>query len=188
MKNFILLIILVFSLSATAQRRQGSRGISNRLLTNTNSSKPPEFKPNEVAGLIIYDLKKVSIKEGSAEGKKATKAIRTYNKSIRDLERINTFSLNELKVVYNTAIKEIIDNRDYSKMTAAQKYIKTVLDPIKSESFKKDSILNVQLKEILSKKQLKKWVKFSNKVKQRSVPKNFRKNRNPPANTRRRGY
>lgn len=192
MRSFILLIIFLFSLSLSAQRRAGTRGLSSRELTNTNSSKPPEFKPNEVAGLVVYDLKKaykkVSVKEKSNEGKKMAKAIQTYNRSIRDIKRINKFSLDQLKILYDVAIKEIVDNRDYSKMTDAQKHIKTVLDPIKRESFKKDSILNIQLKEVLSKKQFKKWVKFSNKIKLKSIPKNFRKNRNAPDNTGRRGY
>lgn len=192
MKKLVLLTLILFSVSITAQRRSGSRGVSSRELTNTNSLNPPEFKPNEVAGLIFYDLKKaykkVSVKDLSDEGKKMAKAINTYNKSIRDIQRINKFSLNELKTVYSVAIKDIIDNRNYTKMTAAQKHIKTVLDPIKKESFKKDSILNVQLKEFLSKKQFKKWVKFSNKIKQRSIPKNFRKSKNAPVSNRRRGY
>jgi len=192
MRYFLLLITLLFSFSLAAQRRSGSRGQSSRALTNTNSSKPPEFKPNEVAGLIFYDLKKVykkvSVKDLSDEGKKMAKAINTYNKSIKDIKRINRFSLNELKTVYSVAIKDVVDNRDYTKMTAAQKHIKTVLDPIKRESFKKDSLLNIQLKEFLSKKQFKKWIKFSNKIKQRSIPKNFRKNKSTPVSTRRRGY
>jgi hypothetical protein len=189
MKKVIFLVVIFCSISLSAQLRNRNNGYPN---TNSRDVNAPKFKPAELAGLLEYDVKKAckksGVKQQSDLGKKVTAAIEKYNKSIRDIKRINTFSLNDLKASYDAAVKMVEKTKDISNMSGVRKKMRVVIDPIRKETSKKDSILNVDLKALLSKKQLKKWVKYANGVKKKMKPKFTRQPRKTINPNRRRGY
>lgn len=174
MKNITFLILLLFTLSLSAQfrNRDNLGGYPN---TNRGAASIPKFNAAEAAGLIEYEVKKtckkIGVKPKSDVGKKVVEALTKYNKSVKDVTRINTISLKDLEKNYKQAYKTAQESRDFSSIRILRGQIKTVLTPIRKVAAKNDSILNVSLKEVLNKKQLKKWEKYSEKMKERTGPK-----------------
>lgn len=188
MKKLIFLCAILFTITASSQLRRNDGYPDTR-----NNGGIPELKPEKLAGLLVYDIKKackkISVKRKSDLGKKIADAIAKYNRSIQDIKRINTFSLRQLKTNYKAAYKIAQETRDPSSMNVFRKDMKIVIDPIRKAAANKDSILNVDLKALLNKKQFKKWIKYSNNVKRKANP--FKVSRQPIRSTnpnRRRGF
>ncbi|MDT7831374.1 hypothetical protein RQM59_03225 [Flavobacteriaceae bacterium S356] len=173
MKKLVLLTLILLSVSITAQQRRNR----NNPFPNTNnrSASIPEFKAAEAAGLIHYDIKKtckkIGVKQKSDAGKKVVNRLTKHNKSVKDAVRINSFSLKDLEKNYKAAYKTAQETKDFSSIMALRKQIKVVLDPIRKVASKNDSILNVDLKGLLNKKQFKKWEKYNKNIKKRTGPK-----------------
>ncbi len=173
MKKLVLLTLILFSVSITAQFRNRNNPYPNT--NNNRSASIPEFKAAEAAGLINYDIKKVckkvGVKQKSDLGKKVVDRLTKHNKSVKDLKRINSFSLKDLEKNYKSAYKTAQETKDFSSIMTLRKQIKVVLEPIRKVSAKNDSILNVDLKGLLNKKQFKKWEKYTKNLKKRAGPK-----------------
>ncbi|MFY0602396.1 MAG: hypothetical protein JXQ93_00495 [Flavobacteriaceae bacterium] len=188
MKQLIFLFIIFSTLTVSSQLRR-----NNPYPNTNNNNSVPELKPENVAGLLEYETKKtckkISVKQKSELGKKVVSAIEKYNKSIRDITRINKFSLDDLKNTYKSAIKKARENGDMSQMNKFRQKMALVITPIRKESTKKDSILTLNLKSLLNKKQFKKWIRYSNNIKKRANPIRTRQQpvRSRPQN-RRRGF
>jgi hypothetical protein len=186
---FLIAILFTVTLSSQIRRNNNNNGYPD---TRSRGVNVPEFKPAELAGLVKYDIKKtckkISVKQKSDLGKKVASALAKYNKSVKDIKRINKFSLDELKTAYKAAYKKVQETRDVSVMNPVRKNIRVVLDPIRKQASKKDSILTADLKALLNKKQLKKWIKYSNNIKKKARPKVNRQPVRTMNPNRRRGY
>lgn len=175
MKNITFLVLLLFTLSLSAQFRNRNNLGGYPNTSNTGASSIPKFNAAEAAGLIEYDIKKtckkIGVKQKSDAGKKVVSALTTYNKSVKDVSRINSIALNDLEKNYKSAYKTAQETKDFASIRTLRGQIKAVLTPIRKVAAENDSILNVNLKEVLNKKQLKKWKKYSEKIKEKTGPK-----------------
>lgn len=173
MKKLVLLALILFSVSAISQRRNRNNPFPNT--NNNRSAAIPEFKAAEAAGLIEYDIKKtckkIGVKQKSDVGKKVISTLTNHNKSVKDLKRINSFSLKDLEKNYKSAYKTAQETKDFSSIMTLRKQIKVVLEPIRKIASKNDSILSVGLGGLLDKKQFKKWEKYNKNIKKRTGPK-----------------
>ncbi|QMU63279.1 MAG: hypothetical protein GKR88_02630 [Flavobacteriaceae bacterium] len=191
MKILIFLITFLCTVSVTAQfgRQNRNNAYPN---TNTGGIKRPKFEPEKLAGLLSYDIKKackkIGVKEKSDLGKKVVTVLKNYNTSIKDITRINQYALDDLKTTYDASIKIVEETRDISVMKNFRDKIKVVMGPIRKEALKKDSILHVDLKALLDKKQFKKWIKYTEKIKKKAKPRSVRQPVRTTGPDRRRRY
>lgn len=170
MKKYILLIFILTSFYTYSQfgsmRNQGMR----QQMPQTQQKPPePNFKVEKYLGLIIYEdiekaAKKSSIKLSSNEGKQFSKLLKKYNKKIKDIRRINSFTMRSTKEMVENFQKKARETGDVSNQVSVQKTMMENLKPI-SETLKvEDLALAKSLKEILSEKQYKKWLKYNRKI------------------------
>lgn len=168
MKKSILLIFVLTSFLAHSQYG-GMRNQRQRQLPQIQQDAPdPVFKVEKYLGIIIYDIekaaKKSSIKLKSKEGKAFSKALTMHNKEIKDIRRINSFTLRSTKEMVESFQKMAIKTRDFSNQPVIQKKMAENLKPI-SETLKvKNKKLDASLKKVLSEKQYKKWIKYNKKL------------------------
>lgn len=169
MKKFIILFFVFTSLLTHSQFNNGGRSQRQRQMTQTPQQAPePNFEIDKYIGIVIYDIKKASkkssIKLSSDNGKKFSKLLTAYNKEIKDIRRINSFTLRSTKDMVENFQKNAIKTGDGSNQEKVQKKMTEDLKPI-SETIKvEDKKLDKSIKEILSKKQYKKWIKYNRKI------------------------
>ena len=115
MKKIIILFIVLISYSSYSQfgnRNQGNRQNQRQQQIPQTPREPPEFKYEieKYLGIVIYDIEKVAkkskIKLSSAEGKKFSSTLISYNKEIKAIRRINSFTLR--------STREMIENFETS--------------------------------------------------------------------------
>lgn len=150
----------------------------------------PKYIAKNAANLFYYNLtevqKKVKIKDAIVEAK-ASKVFREYNDKVKDLSFLNFSKLQELELTINTLGNELYTNRELAEKVT--KRIEIIILPIRDSIAKNEKILNGTLKEFLSKRQFKKWLKYQKKEKRKLIPKPPKSaNNNPPSsmNNRRR--
>jgi len=173
MKKILLFFILVNAFTAEAQYRNGrgngQRQQRQRQMTQAPQKAPePNFKVEEYIGLVFYDikktLKKTSIKNSTKEGKEFSKLLTSYNKSIRDMARINSFLLKNTKTMVENYQKKTMKSGDFSEQPKVFKKMNENLKPISSFLKDEDLRLNTKLKDLLSIKQYKNWIKYNKKL------------------------
>ena len=175
MIKHILFIFLFFStFFAEAQynsqfnRRQGMR--SGQPMA-TQKPRAPKINVEKAVGLIFYNIEKVSkkigIKETSDTYLKVFSILNSYNKELKQIKRINTFLFSEGKSKMEAAQKETIKSRDYSALQKANKEVTESFKPIIKVIEDKEKKLDLDLKEFLSEKQQKKWVKYKENLKRK---------------------
>ncbi len=167
MKKNILLIFVLTSFLAHSQY-SGMRNQRQRQMPQMQEKAPdPEFKIDKYLGIIIYDIKKAAkksnVKLNSKEGKAFSEALNLYNKEIKDIRRINSFTLRSTKEMVENFQKMALKTRDLSNQPVIQKKMSENLKPIAETLKVEDKKLAKSLKEILSEKQYKKWIKFNRK-------------------------
>jgi len=170
MKKYLLILTLLTSFLAHSQLNRGGMRNSRQNQMNQTPRKAPEpnFQVEKYLGIVIYDIekaaKKSSIKLSSEEGKKFKTLLTKYNKEIKDIRRINSFTLRSTKEMMENFQKNAQKNGDFSDRTKVQKKMVENLTPISETLRTKDRALDLSIKEILSEKQYKKWIKYNRKM------------------------
>jgi hypothetical protein len=169
MKKIILLLILAFTFTAQAQYGSRNSQRQSQMGPQTQQQPPePDFNIKRYIGIVNYDVektaKKTSIKLSSKEGKEFSKVLTKYNKDIKDITRINSFLLRSTKDMIDNFQKSSRKSGDFSNQKKVQKKmgenIKPILETLKVE----DKKLNSTMKDLLSEKQYKKFIKYSKKI------------------------
>lgn len=172
MKKYIFLFFLFLGFVAQAQygnmnRRQRQRHIPQNQ-QNQQKAPEPNFNVKEYLGLVIYDIKKTakksSIKLSSKVGKEFSSILTDYNKNIKDISRINSFVLSNAKQMIESFQKKALKTRDFSNQS---KVVKQMIESLKgiSETLKvEDKKLDKTIRNLLSNKQYKKWIKYNKKL------------------------
>ena len=167
MKKIIFLLTIMTFCSVNAQFMNG--GLQNqrqRQMMQTPERAPePNFDVDQYLGIVVYDIektaKKSSVKLDSEEGKSFSKILTDYNSKIKQIRRINSFTLNSSKEMVENFQRAVIKNRDYSNQVEVQKKLAEDLKPISETMKTEDQKLDVEIKKILSEKQYQKWLKFN---------------------------
>ena len=170
MKKYILLLFVFTSMLAHSQfGNQSMQNRRQRQVTQTPQSAPePNFEVEKYLGIVIYDIekaaKKSSIKLSSEEGKEFSKLLTVYNKDVKDIRRINSFTLRKTKEMVENFQKNARKTGDLSDQSKVQKTMTTDLKPIADTLKAEDRKLDGTLKKLLSEKQYKKWIKYNRKL------------------------
>lgn len=166
MKNLFILFIVLFTTISHAQMRNGMR----QRQMNQTSQQPaePDFKVEKYIGIVIYDIKKSAKKSGvkmsSATGKTFSKTLTEYNKRISDIKRINSFVLRSTKDMVDNFQKTSMKTGDFSNQPKVVKKMNENLKPLIETLKKEDLLFDKKIKNLLSEKQYKKWIKYNKKL------------------------
>lgn len=176
MKKLLFCLILGFGFAAQAQYGYGNGQMQRQRQPIQAPQEPPEpnFKVKEFIGIIVYDIekatKKTGVKKASKKGKEFSKILIEYNKETKDITRINSFLLRSTKEMVESFQKSAMKNRDYSDQARVQKEMISRLKPIGEAIKEEDKKLNTAIKNLLTEKQYKKWIKY-NRKKNKTLPK-----------------
>lgn len=170
MKKLILLLALITFGNLKAQMMNG--GMQNqrqRQMMQTPEKAPePKFDVELYLGIVVYDLEKtankISVKLTSDEGITFSDILTNYNNKIKQIKRINSFTLNSSKELVENFQKNAIKNRDFSNQVEVQKKLAADLKPISETLKNEDQKLDADIKKMLSEKQYEKWIKFNKKL------------------------
>lgn len=170
MKKLILLLTLITFGNLKAQMMNG--GMQNqrqRQMMQTPEKAPePKFDVELYLGIVVYDLEKtankISVKLTSDEGITFSDILTNYNNKIKQIKRINSFTLNSSKELVENFQKNAIKNRDFSNQVEVQKKLAADLKPISETLKNEDQKLDADIKKMLSEKQYEKWIKFNKKL------------------------
>lgn len=168
MKKYILLLFVFTSIVAHSQFNNGMRNQRQRQMNQTPRQAPePKYEIEKYLGILIYDIekfaKKSKIKLSSEEGKKFSEVLTKFNKKIKDFRRINSFTLNSTREMVENFQKNAQKTGDFSERANIQKKMTENLKPISETLRIYDRELDTTMKEILSDKQYKKWIKYNRK-------------------------
>ncbi|MFT6869456.1 MAG: hypothetical protein ACJAYY_002967 [Paraglaciecola sp.] len=173
MKKIIILFIVLISYSSYSQfgnRNQGNRQNQRQQQIPQTPREPPEFKYEieKYLGIVIYDIekaaKKSKIKRSSAEGKKFSTTLISYNKEIKAIRRINSFTLRSTKEMIENFEKNRQKTGDASGQKKIQETMMASLKPITKILKTKDLLLDKKIRALLSSKQYKKWINYNKKL------------------------
>lgn len=124
---------------------------------------PPEFNAIEKARIITYDteevIKKLKITDDSIS-KEVSMLLATYNSKMDNLLLLHSRTLKDLEKEFDSNVKIAMQNRDRSQMSEVKNKIKQIIPPIRYEVSEHENSLNEALKNILTEKQYKKWLKY----------------------------
>lgn len=167
MKKLFILFIVLFTTISQAQMRNSMQ--RQRQMNQTTQKPPdPDFKIEKYVGIVIYDVKKAAKKSGvklsSDTGKKFSKALLEYNKRIKDIKRINSFVLRSTKDLIDNFQKKAMKTRDFSNQQKVAKQMNENLKPLSETLKEEDLAFDKNLKNLLSTKQYKKWIKYNKKL------------------------
>lgn len=169
-RNIIILAFVLFSISAEAQYNRRQRALETAP-SQTKAQKFPEFKPEKVIGISIYDLervaKKIKLKKSSDNYSKVMTLFNDFHKEINQIKRINSFTFLQAKEKITIAQNGTLESRDFSELQAAYKEVSKSFEPIVKIVEEKEKNLDTELKKLLSEKQFKKWSSFKKKIKRR---------------------
>lgn len=170
MKKYIILIFTFISFTSYSQFQNGGmQGQRQRQMPQTQRAAPePNYEVEKYLGIVVYDIEKAAKKSGvklsSEEGKKFSEALTVYNKKIKDLRRINSFTLKSTKEMVENFQKKAIETGDNTGQIEIQKTMMEDLKPI-SEALKNEDLkFDASIKTILSEKQYEKWIKYNRKL------------------------
>jgi hypothetical protein len=174
MKNYLAFLFLFLSIVSYSQfgnrNQQNQRPDLSRNQPEMGQRSAPEinYEVEKYLGIVIYDIekaaKKSKIKISSDLGKEFSQTLTVYNRKIKDIRRINSFTLRSTKEMAESFYKNAQKTGDRSGQKVMQTKMMTSLKPI-SETLKvEDLILDKKMKEILSEKQYKKWIKYNKKL------------------------
>jgi len=170
MKKIVFLLSIMTFCSVKAQYMNG--GLQNqrqRQMMQTPEKAPePNFEVEQYLGIVVYDIektsKKINLNLTSDEGKSFSDILTTYNNKIKQIKRINSFTLNSSKKLVEDFQKNAIKTRDFYNQVEVQKKLATDLKPISETLKTEDQKLDVDIKKVLSEKQYEKWIKFNKKL------------------------
>ena len=169
MKKYIFIFFVLTSLLAHSQFGGMRNQRMRQQMPQTPQQAPePNFQVEKYLGIVIYDdiekaAKKSSIKLSSDEGKQFSNLLTNYNKKIKDIRRINSFTLRSTKEMVESFQKNARSTGDLSNQEKIQKKMVENLKPIAETLKTEDLKLVKSLKELLSEKQYGKWIKYNRK-------------------------
>lgn len=167
MKKLFILFIVLFTTVSQAQMRNSMRR-QRQMNQRPQEAPEPDFKIEKYLGIVIYDIekaaKKSKVKLSSDTGKTFSKTITEYNKKISDIKRINSFVLRSTKDVVDNFQKTSMKTGDFSNQEKVGKKMTENLKPISETLKKEDLAFDKKMKNLLSKKQYKKWIKYNRKL------------------------
>lgn len=153
MKKTLLIIGLLFSSILIAQRPKGQN-----------------FDASKVVGIFYYEedraIKKIKIKQKNLKYR-VKKAIISYNSKIKEISFLKDGELKAVSNLVNST--KSLGNR--GELGDFRIRVNKVLSPIRDSIKSLEKKLNTNLKEQLSKKQFKNWLKFQKKKKRELEPK-----------------
>ena len=191
MNKIILIAFLILNFSLYAQRSGGRNGGGRTPQTqNVQSEKEvKEFKASDVAGVFYYDveevIKKIKVKDEANQYKVKT-ALKDYNFKIKEIAFLNSQKFKELDIVMKSMQgsqkirpENTIDNdTENNKEDSLREKMGAIIQPVREEIKQNEVQLNETLTAILSEKQLKKWVKYQQNIKEELAPKKQDRNQN----------
>lgn len=167
MKKIIFFLILGSAFAAQAQYGYGNgqRQRQRQTVQAPQEAPKPNFDVKKYLGVIVYEPEKAARKSGvklkTKVGDQFCKMVTDYNKSIKDITRINSFLLRSTKDVVEGFQRNAIKSGDFSEQPNVLKKMNENLKPI-SETLKvEDKKLDTSMKKLLSKKQYEKWIKYN---------------------------
>jgi hypothetical protein len=173
MKKIIVLFIALISYSTYSQfgnRNQGnSQNMRQRQMTQTPTQAPKfKYEVEKYLGIVVYDIekaaKKSKIKLTSDTGREFSTTITAYNKEIKDLRRINSFTLRSTREMVENFQRNAQKTGDASGQKKIQETMTENLKPISEILKTKDLELDKKMKTLLSEKQYEKWIKYNRKL------------------------
>ncbi|WP_397444876.1 hypothetical protein [Polaribacter sp. R77954] len=168
MKKYIFLLFVLTNFLAHSQFG-GMRNQRQRQMPQTPREAPkPNYQVEKYLGIVVYDIekamKKSGVKTSSDVGKQFSSTLKKYNSKIRDIRRINSFTLKSTKEMVENFQVTVQKTGDYSDKTKIDKIMVDNLKPI-SETLKTEDIaLDKKIRSLLSDKQYKKWIKYNKKL------------------------
>lgn len=166
MKKIILLFIIAFTTISYSQMRNGQR--QRQMFPSEEKAPDPDFKIKKYLRIVSYDINKAAKKSGvklsSEKGKSFGKLLKKYNRDINDITRINSFLLKSTKDLVDNFQKNAMESGDYSEQPKVIKKMAENLKPISETLIKEDKKLDASMKDLLSEKQYKKWIKYNKKL------------------------
>lgn len=128
-----------------------------------------KFNASDATGIFYYNtevvIKKVKVKD--AEKQTIIKEeLEKYNEDIKNISTSNTKNFTDIDLI----IKSLKNVKDVNAKSRILKKIEGFIKPIKSEVEFLEKELNLKIKNLLSEKQNKKWLKFQNKEKEKRLP------------------
>jgi hypothetical protein len=187
MKILLFVAMLLVSVQFSAQHSGGRRGGSSGQGQESTSREVKEFKASDVVGIFYYDeseiIKKLKVKDKDKQYL-VKKELSNYNTNVREISFLNSEKFSDLNVVIN-ATRNSGDRESGSKM---REKVEEIVKPVKEEVLVHEEELNRKLENILSEKQLKKWIKYQKNKKESLQPKQPQnKNAGSRSNTNRGG-
>ncbi|WP_299047833.1 hypothetical protein [uncultured Polaribacter sp.] len=168
MKQLFFLLALLFTSISYAQFNNNSRQRQSFPSPQQQQSPKPKFEVEKYVGIIIYDVekaaKKTGVKLSSTTGKTFSTTLKNYNKSIKDIERINSFVLKSTKNMVESFQKKAIETGDFSNQPKVMKAMNETLKPVSESIQQEDKAFDAKMKSVLSKKQYLKWIKYNRKL------------------------
>jgi hydroxymethylpyrimidine/phosphomethylpyrimidine kinase len=110
---------------------------------------------------VKKSAKKTSVKLNTKEGEQFSKLLTNHNKKIKDIERINSFILKSTKEMVENFQKNVLKTGNLSNQQKVAKELKENTLPIYKLLKQENDLLNNEMNEFLSEKQLKKWKKYN---------------------------
>ncbi len=172
-RTIIAILLLLFYVSAEAQisNRNRRRQSLSRSVENNRPQQLPKFNAEKAVGITIYDLekvpKKIGLKKSSENYKKVIGIFNVFNKEIKQVARINSFTLSEAKTSIEANQNLALKTKDFSALQKVYKEIDVKFQPIIKLVNEKEQSLDKDLEKVLSKKQFKKWEKYKLKLKRK---------------------
>lgn len=161
-KNSLLVIVFTFSTVLFAQQR-GGRGNSSHQQGQGSQMAEAKINPQNMAGIIMYDSKKVvkKLKIKEAPLKTAvTQAISKYNNKINEIKTFNNEAFNDVNKFLTHKRSEAMQTGDFSAMKESRMQANKMLAPIRKKVVSQKNILNTTLEKELSEKQYTSWIKY----------------------------
>jgi hypothetical protein len=109
--------------------------------------------------------KKTKVKIKSEKGKKLKIVISKFNKSLKEMIRLNSFTFLEMEKYAERSQNEAQKTGDFSIMQKVQKTLNKRFKPFSDDLKEKEKNLDTSLKELFSDKEFKKWIKYKKKAK-----------------------
>ncbi|NOQ91893.1 MAG: hypothetical protein GQ552_04160 [Flavobacteriaceae bacterium] len=161
---FFTFLIVILSNSIYSQKRGNGSNQSNQNMSSAMKTMP--IKPENMAGILLYDtdevIKKLKIKE-SPKQVLIEDAIDSYNNNISEVKAFNNQLFDEVKIYLGNARNEAKINNDKFLMKEASQNAKEMLKPVQEKVKKHHEILNFAMENILTDKQFSKWNKYQKK-------------------------
>ena len=169
MKKIIFFLVLSSAFTVRAQYGYGNgqRQQQRQTVQAPQETPKPNFDVKKHVGIIVYETEKAAKKSGiklkSKQGDKFCKIIVDYNKSIKDITRINSFLLKSTKDVVENFQKNALKNGDFSEQPKVLKKMNEDLKPIYETVRVEKEKLDKSMKGLLSEKIYKKWIRYNKK-------------------------